>query len=1294
MHVNGLCFLRNKCVHAFSTCATQTSLDLRHNFLPALPEAVLALAQLTALDASNNRLEGLPGEALVRALPALKKLNVSNNRLEKLPMEALLALPALKELDCAGNARLACPPPEIARQGGAAVAAYLREAYSPATGAINKGIELIVIGKAESGKTSAVKTLVAKDGRAPRIHEDARTVGIDLTTWDLAAEADGLVFQIKDLAGQAVYAMTNQFFLVRRAIFAIVWRILRPADVASSADEFEREVAAMVTTWLDAVHFRVPGAKVVLVATHIDCATPAEVDEQCRLVRDVVERKLREWAEDEAATGVPAMAVWGGGESVQVNCLEGTGVEALRSCLIDQAHQLPWWREGVPKSYLALRAALVEKQREGAWLSLAEYVEIAKQKGVTGVHQEIATRFLHDCAVLKYFGKYPIDRLGLTWVRTGATTPTGGEELHNANLERALTRKTEFTPEEWEAFGVTDLRADHFVKSANSYFKPGVEDEDDGAVLDSVFIDPKWIINVLKGLIRHSRDALHEFFGAHAQLSRGERHTWLRRVKRLAVYGLLHVELIPFLWPDAAQHDAAPLSKEFWAWAMGRAEGELWARPVAAAAADYDRIMSLLAGCDIVHRVSEDEFLAPALLAETQKTLDARAFSSPDFAARQYVVTVPGLPESFVNRLLVKLRRHYQHMDFTDTTAALYDRGLKLQLFVRPAGAEGGGEVPRTATTLTFYASTQRQLVQVQQYLRDLCEFFPGVHSLRDGAARPGVDGGEESAVGRGQEPIQVSMIEAAVGCKWEEIGAARPTTGTEIRNEKLAQALAVKREFSNAELDAFQVSNLSSSSYIKVGDIYFKPESIAAQLRAAILAADGKDKAHKDDVLTIAPAARAEWAEAETSRMRVVIVVVDPRLAADSAAVQQFRAAHRRGLVLIPVIAPGYGIQDYAHWWPGDLPELQQFALFVDLRAKEQWPTKVEGELLPQINKFLSEWRGEVPDPAAFAEAADRVVCAQCSDEGGDEPHAFSRRACEAQLNEWRAQARADAAVDGGAAPAPPQLTCARGHVVDLETALSQPPILQAVPCPMCLKRGASPPYAFNREECLLYFAEGALQGARAGAVQCPSCNMSIRILDIVVPEVFFSYNWGVLDAAAGTFSTQEIVRLLRFVIENGADVVTWFDVGGGMGAGQSVGAEMEQGVAKSTVVIIFLSDAYCNSGNCVREFLHTVRHGKYVIPVLVPDKGPTRTGPSGWTGPGAGDAAWWRHADTCSDCKDPDSGAPFSWSELGRFTPVDLRVADAGDAEGAARALEAAEVEIVRRIQSRFHRGAHIKH
>ena len=39
-------------------------------------------------------------------------------------------------------------------------------------------------------------------------------------------------------------------------------------------------------------------------------------------------------------------------------------------------------------------------------------------------------------------------------------------------------------------------------------------------------------------------------------------------------------------------------------------------------------------------------------------------------------------------------------------------------------------------------------------------------------------------------------------------------------------------------------------------------------------------------------------------------------------------------------------------------------------------------------------------------------------------------------------------------------------------------------------------------------------------------------------------------------------------------------------MGAGQSVNDEMQQGVLKSTVVVIFLSDAYCSS-KCKKHHL-----------------------------------------------------------------------------------------------------------
>jgi len=137
-----------------------------------------------------------------------------------------------------------------------------------------------------------------------------------------------------------------------------------------------------------------------------------------------------------------------------------------------------------------------------------------------------------------------------------------------------------------------------------------------------------------------------------------------------------------------------------------------------------------------------------------------------------------------------------------------------------------------------------------------------------------------------------------------------------------------------------------------------------------------------------------------------------------------------------------------------------------------------------------------------------------------------------------------------------------------------------------------------------------------------------------------------------------------------------------------------MEQGVLKCTVVLIFISDAYCASDNCIREFLHAKKHSKFLVVCLTPSGGQTHTGDSGWTGPGPGNEHWWHHATKMSSCKDPDTGKLFSWSALGQFTPIDLRIEHDANEKEAKRVQEDAVLEIVKRIMSRFHRGEHIQH
>ena len=526
----------------------------------------------------------------------------------------------------------------------------------------------------------------------------------------------------------------------------------------------------------------------------------------------------------------------------------------------------------------------------------------------------------------------------------------------------------------------------------------------------------------------------------------------------------------------------------------------------------------------------------------------------------------------------------------------------------------------------------------------------------------------------RGKELTVECSGTLASGLKWLKAGDTRPANGRDLENAKLAETLMSKTGFTQQEWDAFGITDLRMDHFVKVGESYFKPEC------------------------------EAEWGDEYVRRLRVVVVCVDEHIASDNTALQQLQAAEKAGLVIIPVICPGFEISDYSCWWPASMSGLKRHSLFVDLRNLNNLESKVLQELLPQIIKFLEEWRGQAPDPSVFKEAADRIVCVQCVKQSIAKPHFFSRAACEAELETRSAEInrKATEGVGESNVSAATELRdallttkCDHGHVVGLqEDVLQKSVIFEAVPCPSCVDSGQVPPHCFSRRKLLHKFSEEELNKGRMGSVECPMCEAAgrpktLKILDVVVPEVFFSYNWGLQQ------STQEIVRAMRTRIEEDASVVCWFDIGGGMGAGQSHLEEMEEGIRKCTVVVIFISDAYCKSANCVREFLHASRHSKFLIVVLVPDSGPVYdNGPSsGWTGPGPEDKNWWEHAAKLSTCKDPDNPyKTFSWSTLAQFEPIDLRVSK--DTLKEERVLETSTLEIITRVQARFHRGEHIRH
>lgn len=73
------------------------------------------------------------------------------------------------------------------------------------------------------------------------------------------------------------------------------------------------------------------------------------------------------------------------------------------------------------------------------------------------------------------------------------------------------------------------------------------------------------------------------------------------------------------------------------------------------------------------------------------------------------------------------------------------------------------------------------------------------------------------------------------LGLKWRVVSWNQPNTGTEIRNEALCAALHHKVRFSQKELMGFTLNfaELSCSSYVKVGDKYYKPDGRAEKCRS-----------------------------------------------------------------------------------------------------------------------------------------------------------------------------------------------------------------------------------------------------------------------------------------------------------------------------------------------------------------------------------------------------------------------------------------------------------------------------
>ncbi|KAJ1491205.1 hypothetical protein T484DRAFT_3221726 [Baffinella frigidus] len=614
------------------------------------------------------------------------------------------------------------------------------------------------------------------------------------------------------------------------------------------------------------------------------------------------------------------------------------------------------------------------------------------------------------------------------------------------------------------------------------------------------------------------------------------------------------------------------------------------------------------------------------------------------------VVQFNSLPPGFLARVFLRGMREFEHVDFNHEQAAMYSLGHSVAIFSRRLEATDCWEITLQATNGACLNKAGDALTKVK-------EFFPGMFEL--------------DAWG----------LQRSKGGYWEYQYLRHVTMERAIESRVERPNMALGFIFRENGREVFNAGFKVVSSACR---------TIRMQPRPGMTLGNGRFDPTRE---------RRTWP-------RVVLLMVDTGLAHDKKACEHFRLVHNAGIPIIPVIMPGYKIDTPSAWWPKSLPELAEHKLFV----LPPWGTESFEEFLAvaekskgvqegryseiklkenitnvdfKIMKLVREGLHETLESRTAGWLYDRLV--------GTE----GRGDAAVLLNQWRSSKQliahnpsclaplallcgGGAGAGGGAsllagrrsvrvAPgyAGAPTSCEPGAVAGREGEWEKPTggVDESLPCPVCETREIFPPGCFRKTECVLFFSESNTK--KEGTLPCGKCRTAVRVLDILVPEVFVSYSWGV-QAAGGHFPIQEMAKKLQTSVEETCGLLVWLDVHGGIAAGDDHVRKMLEGVERARVVLVFLSDRYVMSVNCQLEFAHAVQHRRFILPCLV----------DGWTGPGPESEGWWEHARTlcrqgyapyqCQDGTPPESAKPMledshgrklMWNALSLAEPLDLR-------------------------------------
>ncbi len=308
--------------------------------------------------------------------PVLETLNVSGNAITDIsPLRHLLGKGIEFKWKNEGNGvlleecPLTTPPPEMVKEGNAAILNYFQEQDAQGTESIYE-TKLLIVGEGGAGKTSLCRRLL--DGNADLPSESESTKGIDIHRLEFPMPGDKKFrINIWDFGGQEIYHATHQFFLTKRSLYILLDDTRK--DHKTVQDEGFKY-------WLEVIEL-LGGDSPVLIFQNEKGGRSKAID--MAGIKGRFEHVKDKFSGDLMKKGA---------------------VATIKEAIIFQAKQLPHIGEKLPKKWVAIRREIEKMALKKAYISQKDYFEIYKNHLPFNRDKALyLSQFFHDLGIFLHF---------------------------------------------------------------------------------------------------------------------------------------------------------------------------------------------------------------------------------------------------------------------------------------------------------------------------------------------------------------------------------------------------------------------------------------------------------------------------------------------------------------------------------------------------------------------------------------------------------------------------------------------------------------------------------------------------------------------------------------------------------------------------------------------------------------------------------------------------------------------------------------------------------------------------